>query len=146
MPLDRKALAEALLSAANPLFRPAAGYMNLSHGTGNPEEAAYGAYDELAKLRYGVPSGEKTRMEMSGEVPGVDNKHMSTQKDFDNIDRGGSGYLFGNRWPNLSRVAMPAVGWIREHAFGDDPELVQYGIEQAIRGREDAKAGKKLVK
>lgn len=95
------------------------------------------AIDPLYKLRYGVGPDEKSRLAMTGGLPGAPYKSPGDDNKIRQSDRYASGYLFGKKWGANAKPIMDVVNMIR---FMDSPELRGMGMQGFEEG-----AGEKPV-
>lgn len=95
----------------------------------------YGATDPLYRLRYGVTAAEKSGLAVNRQIPGAG--AAVSPEDFEREERRASGYLFGQKWPN---IAVPATSAVNALRFWEDPELHEIALEAARRGSQSATA------
>lgn len=96
--------------------------------------------DPLYKLRYGMGQSDKSRLALSGTLPGAPQPgEISNDEAFDKADRVASGYLFGKKWGANAKPVMDVVNVIRT-LTGDSPELRGMGMNAFQEG-----TGEKLI-
>ena len=146
MPLEGRDLADAL-ARMSPDQRDAYVRMQLSappFGMGNPydppEEGWLSKLMDLpGYLRYGVPTSEKERLAVSGELPGAPEDPSASQ---DVSNRYAAGYLFGREHPTVSRAVQPLVDMVKTSDLpfvgGSDPELQSWASQGVRSGSEAA--------
>jgi hypothetical protein len=89
-------------------------------------------FDQFGRIRYGVPTSEKERMALTGELPG---SPSAAKADPLEAERYASGYLFAKQHPALAEVVQPVVDRVRIGWFGDSPELQSYAQAGANAAR-----------
>ncbi len=115
----------------------------VSESYGGFGEGLYDLADQFGRLRYGVPTSEKERMAVSGEVPGAQPIQYN-DRDVARENRRAAAYLFGKTWPRLAPVIQPAINRFKDYApfFTDDEDseaLHNIALEAVRRGSQDSR-------
>lgn len=87
--------------------------------------------DPIYRLRYGVSGEEKSRLAVTGAVPGA--RPVTSQDDADREERRASAFLFGRKWPTIGPVMTSAISDVRRWT-GEDPQLGEIARDAAGLG------------